>query len=99
MVTDFASWLSRLLQALPDGVARVRSRQSLHRLAQMAFADQFVPDGGHKHALIPGANLARLSRPAHERLRTFPRLVAVVDRLGYHWGLDGPTNSSAARKW
>jgi len=86
MVSDFASWLSRLLHALPDGVARSRSRESLHGLAHEAFADQFVPDGAHRHAVVPGANLARLSPSAKDKLRSFPRLVAVVDRLGYDWG-------------
>ena len=85
MVDDFSGWLSALLGALPDGVAHLRHRTDTHAALHAHFASSFTPDGGHKHALRPGANLATLSAASLNRLRAVPSLASVVSRLGYGW--------------
>ena len=41
------------------------------------------PNGGHRHALTPGRNLARLSPEALRALRAQPQVAALMRRLGY----------------
>ena len=49
------------------------------------FGDDFVPDGHHKHSLLPGANLRRVRPETLEVLRSVPRIGRLMHRLGYSW--------------
>ena len=83
MTTSFTSWLAQLLAALPDGIASSRSRRALHKTLSAKFERAFLPNGKHKHRLIPGSNLALLDRPTVEYLRSNENLSSLVARLGY----------------
>ena len=56
----------------------------LERTLQAPFEDSFRPDGKHRHALTPGANLRKLSaRALDELISAEPRVASLVRRLGY----------------
>ena len=85
-----------MLAALPDGVARSRSRSALRHSLVTRFRRDFVPDGGHKHALVPGSNLARLRADTVRALRANRRVASLIARIGYASG-HGLTGSRAGR--
>jgi len=82
MVTNFSGWLYDLLAVLPSLAI---GKRDLHDDLMIRFGNEFVPDGKHKHALKPGANL-RLVHPDTIRfLRRQPRVRSIMKKLGYHW--------------
>ena len=98
MVTRFPSWLNALLHALPDSLTkddrsasagRHVGRNGIESSLREAFQSDFVTDGGHRHALKPGSNLARLSAGALARLQAHPRIASLMRRLGYEQRSDG----------
>ena len=96
MATDFDAWLEALLDSLPDGVARVASRASLHGTLVSLFKADFVVDGRHKHSLVPGSNLAKVQPATLLRLQEHHKLASVVARLGYEF--QNPLAGAARQK-
>ena len=82
MVSDFGTWLRELLAALPP---LSTPKDALHDGLLARFGADFVPDGKHKHALRPGANLRRLRPKTIARLRAMSRIDNIVHQLGYNW--------------
>ena len=71
------------------GLSRGHAAELAHTLRRR-FEGGFVADGGHRHALAPGANLARLSAAALERIGEHPRVERLLLRLGYTAGSPWP---------
>lgn len=88
MVTNFTTWAGQVLEEM---VADRATRWALHAKLAGRYKNDFVPDGKHKHALHPGANIAQLKPETIRRLAQDARLSSLLADLGYDWfGLDGP---------
>ena len=82
MVTNFSNWARAVLQHL---VAPKGQRQALHASLYEQYKDDFVPNGKHKHALVMGANIAKLKSSSIRILRQNSVLNGLLQGLGYDW--------------
>ena len=95
MVSEFGGWLSALvghvLPRLPpvprahdaDDGRGGHDEQAIVATLRARFERSFVPDGQHRHALMPGANLRMLPPHAVASLGGDARVAALLRRLGY----------------
>jgi hypothetical protein len=80
MVTNFSSWADMILKHMVG-----HPRKSLHESLLKQYQHDFVPNGKHKHALVMGANMAKLQSSTIQTLRSHVRLQTLVRDLGYNW--------------
>ena len=82
MVTNFSTWAQQILSHIIAGKGQ---RRTLHTSLVNQYQGDFVPNGKHKHALLTGANIAKLKESTIRNLMHNSRLQALLNDLGYDW--------------
>ena len=82
MVTNFSTWAQQILARM---IAAKGQRRTLHASLVKEYQGDFVPNGKHKHALLTGANIAKLKESTIRKLMQNSRLQALLNDLGYDW--------------
>lgn len=91
MVTNFSAWVGQVLESMVDGKG---VRKTLQKTLVKQYQNDFVPNGKHKHALVMGANMAKLKLSTIRELRRIPVLQELLQDLGYDWfGYDRRTEA------
>ena len=82
MVTNFSDWSAEILAHVIEPKGK---RRTLHTEFVEQYEKEFVPNGKHKHALLMGANMAKLKPATIQALMRSDTLQTLLRDLGYDW--------------